>query len=247
MDCGLNFNDPTSDTNFVNDGSAGINRFDGGRLPAGQLDKAADAASIDFEAYAAAVRRRLGAVDSLEQLLAERVVVASWNLWVATREELLWLRAEASIAEGDDLLRATFDAVRRDVTRAERSLERAIEGLERVRQLSREPIAEAPRPVTRPERTLPRDKVEATEGAETAEPICTEVEGAWSDRLVFDANVSETSPVVKGTWVTVTQVVSRVVDGWSWAEILRGYPELVEADIRACLDYSVDEMQGPAL
>lgn len=58
-----------------------------------------------------------------------------------------------------------------------------------------------------------------------------------SGRLVMDEEISDSSPVIEGTWVTVTQVVSRVVDGWSWAEILRGYPELVEADIRACLDY----------
>jgi len=58
-----------------------------------------------------------------------------------------------------------------------------------------------------------------------------------SDRLVVNLDISDVSPVVKGTWVTVAQVVGRVVDGWSWAEILRGYPELTEADIRACLDY----------
>ncbi|WZO96301.1 DUF433 domain-containing protein [Isosphaeraceae bacterium EP7] len=255
MDCGLNFNDPTANCNFLGRNSEGMNRFDGGSLPAGLPDTTADSPSIEFEAYAAAVRRRLGAIDSLEQILAERVVIASWNLWVATREELLWLKAEASIEAGDDLLRATFDAVRRDVVRAERSLDRAIEGLERVRQLTREPVvADEPRTPSRAARTLARPPVEAAEECEgeTAEPkadddTCTEVEGAWSDRLVFDADISEASPVVKGTWVTVTQVVSRVVDGWSWAEILRGYPELSEADIRACLDYSVDEMQGPTL
>jgi uncharacterized protein (DUF433 family) len=252
MDCGLNFNDPTASSNFLGRNSEVVNRFDMGSLPTGLPVTAADSPSIEFEAYAAAVRRRLGAVDSLEQILAERVVIASWNLWVATREELLWLKAEASIEAGDELLRATFDAVRRDVVRAERSLDRAIEGLERVRQLTREPAADEPRTPSRAARTLARPPVEAAEEGEAAVPkadddTCTEVEGAWSDRLVFDADISEASPVVKGTWVTVTQVVSRVVDGWSWAEILRGYPELSEADIRACLDYSVDEMQGPAL
>ncbi len=63
----------------------------------------------------------------------------------------------------------------------------------------------------------------------------------WRDRLVFDTEVSDTSPVVRGTWITVGQVVSLVVDGWSWADILRSHPELTEADIRACLAYSVEE------
>ena len=56
--------------------------------------------------------------------------------------------------------------------------------------------------------------------------------GRWQDRLVFDSNVSETSPVVKGTWVTVGHVVSLIVDGWTWSDILRVHPELTEDDIR---------------
>lgn len=63
----------------------------------------------------------------------------------------------------------------------------------------------------------------------------------WKDRLALDPSVSERSPVVRGTWVTVGQVVSLVVDGWTWADILRAHPELTEEDIRACLWYSVTE------
>lgn len=63
----------------------------------------------------------------------------------------------------------------------------------------------------------------------------------WGHRLAFDFNVSETSPVVKGTWVTVAHVVELIVDGWSWADVLRTHPELVEDDVRACLAYTVDE------
>lgn len=62
---------------------------------------------------------------------------------------------------------------------------------------------------------------------------------AWGDRLVFDENVSDDSPVVKGTWVTVAHVVSLIVDGYTWADILRVNPELDENDIRACLAYSL--------
>ena len=63
----------------------------------------------------------------------------------------------------------------------------------------------------------------------------------WRDRLTLDPNVSATSPVVRGTWVTVGHVVTLVVDGWSWSDILRDHPELSEADIRACLTYAVEE------
>jgi uncharacterized protein (DUF433 family) len=64
---------------------------------------------------------------------------------------------------------------------------------------------------------------------------------SWRDRLVYDFDVSDISPVVKGTWVTVSHVVSLIVDGWSWADILRSHPELTEQDIRTCVAYAMDE------
>ena len=63
----------------------------------------------------------------------------------------------------------------------------------------------------------------------------------WQDRLVFDFSVSETSPVIKGTWVTVSRVVSLIVDGWTWSDILRAHPELTEDDVRTCLAYTVEQ------
>ncbi|MFO0956972.1 MAG: DUF433 domain-containing protein [Isosphaeraceae bacterium] len=63
----------------------------------------------------------------------------------------------------------------------------------------------------------------------------------WQGRLVIDANISETSPVVVGTYITTRHVASLVIDGWSWAEILRAHPELVDDDIRACLAYAIEE------
>ena len=73
----------------------------------------------------------------------------------------------------------------------------------------------------------------------------------WQDRLVFDENVSDDSPVVKGTWVTVSQVVTRIVDGFTWADILRTHPELTEDDIRVCLAFAIeqesDDSQGSYL
>jgi hypothetical protein len=66
----------------------------------------------------------------------------------------------------------------------------------------------------------------------------------WRGRLMFDFSVSADSPVVKGTWVTVAQVVSLIVDGWTWSNILRTHPELTEDDIRVCLAYSVAEEKG---
>ncbi|MBX6312749.1 MAG: DUF433 domain-containing protein [Isosphaeraceae bacterium] len=63
----------------------------------------------------------------------------------------------------------------------------------------------------------------------------------WVGRLVCDPSVSADSPVVRGTWITVRHVVSLVIDGWTWADILRAHPELTEDDIRACLTYATEE------
>jgi uncharacterized protein (DUF433 family) len=66
----------------------------------------------------------------------------------------------------------------------------------------------------------------------------------WRERLMFDPSVSSDSPVVRGTWVTVGQVISRIVDDWSWGDILRAHPELCEDDIRACLAFTMEDEEG---
>jgi uncharacterized protein (DUF433 family) len=83
----------------------------------------------------------------------------------------------------------------------------------------------------------------AEEGERELEDDDTEQEMPvrWQDRLVFDFSVSETSPVIKGTWVTVSRVVSLIVDGWNWSDILRAHPELTEDDVRTCLAYTVEQ------
>ena len=71
-----------------------------------------------------------------------------------------------------------------------------------------------------------------------------EATARWSDRLVFDDDVSLDSPAVKGTLLTASHVVSLVVDGWTWADILRLHSELTENDICACLAYTFESDLG---
>ena len=63
----------------------------------------------------------------------------------------------------------------------------------------------------------------------------------YADFLEFDGNVSDSSPVVRGTWITVDQIVSLVVDGETWSDILRDHPELSEEDIRAALSFKCEK------
>ena len=69
----------------------------------------------------------------------------------------------------------------------------------------------------------------------------TDRESDWRDRLTMDATVSEVSPIIRGTWITVDQVINRVIDGWNWDDLLRSHPELTVEDIRACLAYKIEE------
>src|SRR2546423_537782 len=88
------------------------------------------------------------------------------------------------------------------------------------------------------------DPAFAAHHEDAPDPSQSDPSDQWRGHLVFDPAVSSLSPVVQGTWVTVDQVVSMIVDGESWAEILRNHPELTEDDIRACLAYAVEEDGG---
>lgn len=101
---------------------------------------------------------------------------------------------------------------------------------------------------TRERRTLSTGSAGVFEDSETdavgAESSTLSADHLWYGRLAFDTNTSATSPVVRGTGVTVRRVVSMVVDGYRWADILRIHPELDEDDIRACLAYCCEEEGG---
>lgn len=70
-----------------------------------------------------------------------------------------------------------------------------------------------------------------------------DAEGTLSARLVMNPFVSTTSPVVKGTWVTVDAVMSLLKAKATSGCILRTWPELDVDDIRACVDHANREFE----
>ncbi len=58
-----------------------------------------------------------------------------------------------------------------------------------------------------------------------------------NERIVTDANILVGKPIVRGTRLSVDFLLGLLADGWSEAEILRNYPGLTDADLRACLAY----------
>lgn len=60
----------------------------------------------------------------------------------------------------------------------------------------------------------------------------------WMDRIVIDEKILNGKPVIKGTRLAVVFIIDLLAHGWSEAEILEDYPEIVVEDIRACLAYA---------
>jgi uncharacterized protein (DUF433 family) len=211
-----------------------------------------DQAACEFDAFSDPLRRELAPASQLEDFLVEQVILAAWRLHLISKHEIdaarggftlshrsrETLRAESSLETGFVLLEAARRARQPRWGRAEQAASKVTispsdedDYGDDTRDFSNEwPVMPATRQVT-PDRERPDQDDDRDDE--------TEVAAQWNERLIFDDNVSDSSPVVKGTWVTVSHVVSLVVDGWTWSDILRTHPELTEDDIRACLAYTV--------
>jgi uncharacterized protein (DUF433 family) len=62
----------------------------------------------------------------------------------------------------------------------------------------------------------------------------------YHDRIVLDPQVRFGKPTVRGTRITVGDVLSYLASGMSEAEIVREYSALSLEDIRACLAFAAD-------
>jgi uncharacterized protein (DUF433 family) len=58
------------------------------------------------------------------------------------------------------------------------------------------------------------------------------------ERIVIDPETVHGRPVVRGTRMRVSDVLSLLAAGASVAEILEDYPYLTDDDISACLQYA---------
>jgi uncharacterized protein (DUF433 family) len=60
------------------------------------------------------------------------------------------------------------------------------------------------------------------------------------DRIVVDPTVRFGKPCVRGTRISVGDVLGYLAAGMSNAELLAGFPQLTDDDIRACLAYAAE-------
>jgi uncharacterized protein (DUF433 family) len=59
-----------------------------------------------------------------------------------------------------------------------------------------------------------------------------------SDRIELNQVVLAGKPVIKGTRISVEQIIDHLASGWSNRDILDNYPKLKPEDIFACLTYA---------
>jgi uncharacterized protein (DUF433 family) len=59
-----------------------------------------------------------------------------------------------------------------------------------------------------------------------------------NERIISDVNLCGGEPCVKGTRIPVRVVLSHLAAGESNADVRRQFPNLTQADIRACLKYA---------
>ena len=60
------------------------------------------------------------------------------------------------------------------------------------------------------------------------------------DRIAVDPNVCFGKPCIRGTRIWVSLVLDLLASGMSIPEILAGYPQLQEPDIRAAIAYGAE-------
>ncbi len=63
----------------------------------------------------------------------------------------------------------------------------------------------------------------------------------YSDRIIINPNIRFGRPCVKGTRISVYDVLSWLASGMSHEQIVKDYPELKEEDIKACLAFAADK------
>ena len=205
--------------------------------------------TTEFRSFARTLRSELGVDGALESILVDRVILCAWRLKGAIAVEELWTTHEATGQHLPVPARVRcqpLNDLRRETRTAERSLRQALDSLDSQRASSMGRWGKSIGPDRPRSAEITEDSTSSQWNVVTGVSATPEAAPSdaspqtprWQERLVYDFNVSETSPVVRGTWVTVAHVVTLVVDGWTWAEILRDHPELSEEDIRICLSFA---------
>jgi uncharacterized protein (DUF433 family) len=62
----------------------------------------------------------------------------------------------------------------------------------------------------------------------------------YKELIKRDANKRFGKPIIRDTRITVYDVLGWLASGMSFSDIIEDFPEITEADIKACLAYAAD-------
>jgi uncharacterized protein (DUF433 family) len=69
-------------------------------------------------------------------------------------------------------------------------------------------------------------------------------EHCWQERIAVDQAVLAGKPVIRCTRIAVEQVLDLLAAGWTVEQLLDEFPDLTEADLRACLSHAAEALRS---
>lgn len=69
----------------------------------------------------------------------------------------------------------------------------------------------------------------------------------YRQRIEIDPAVCSGKPVIRGTRILVTSVLSQLAAGESFAQIRKGFPGLSDDDIRAAIEFAKESVDATEL
>lgn len=73
-------------------------------------------------------------------------------------------------------------------------------------------------------------------------PMATDDDQIFRDRIVLDPAILAGKPVIKGTRIPVSLILNLLANGADTAEIKADYPSLTDEDIQAAIAYAADSI-----
>jgi uncharacterized protein (DUF433 family) len=69
----------------------------------------------------------------------------------------------------------------------------------------------------------------------------------YRDRIEIDPNICSGKPVIRGTRILVTSILSQLAAGESFDTIRKGFPGLTDDDIKAVIEFAKESVEATGL
>jgi len=69
----------------------------------------------------------------------------------------------------------------------------------------------------------------------------------YRERIGIDPKICSGKPVIRGTRILVTSILSQLAAGESFEKIRHGFPGLADEDIRSAIEYAKESLEATEL